>query len=144
MSIEGLPEMPIEDLRLSNIVANAREGLRAFNTRGLELHNVRVNADSGIPFLIRDSTNLDLDGVQTRAPKADTPVVRLDRDKMVWLRNSVAWPGTGVFLSLPPGMQAAVSMIADDLSAASARVREEEEDAWKAIATPDRPATRPR
>ena len=143
VSIEGLPEMPIEDLRLSNIVANAREGLRAFNTRGLELYNVRVNADSGIPFLIRDSTNLDLDGVQTRAPKTDTPVVRLDRDKTVWLRNSLAWPGTGVFLSLPPGLKAAVGMIADDLSAASTPVREEELDAWKAIATPDRPATRP-
>jgi polygalacturonase len=83
VSIEGLPEMPVEGLRLSDVVANAREGLRAFNTKGLELHNVRINPESGIPFLVRDSTQLDLDGVQTRVPKADTPVVRLDHSQGV-------------------------------------------------------------
>jgi hypothetical protein len=70
VSIEGLPEMPVEGLRLTDIVANAKEGLRAFNTNGLELHNVRINAESGPAFLIRDAVNLDLDGVQTRDPKA--------------------------------------------------------------------------
>jgi polygalacturonase len=104
VSIEGLPEMPVEGLRLSDVVANAREGLRAFNTKGLELHNVRINPESGIAFLIRDSTQLDLDGVQTRAPKANTPVVRLDHSQGVSFRNSVAWPGTGVFLSMAPAM----------------------------------------
>ena len=33
VSIEGLPEMPVEGLRLTDIVANAKEGLRAFNTK---------------------------------------------------------------------------------------------------------------
>jgi len=142
VSIEGLPEMPVEALRLTDITANAHEGLRAFNTKGLELHNVRINAETGIPFLIRDSTQLDLDGLQTRAPKADTPVVRLDQSQTVWLRNSVAWPGTGVFVSMAPGMKAAVSMSANDLTAASTPVREEALDAWKNIPTPDRPAPR--
>ncbi len=141
VSIEGLPEMPVEGLRLSNIIANAREGLRAFNTKGLELHNVRINPDSGIPFLIRDSTELDLDGVQTRAPKAGAPVVRLDHSQGVWFRNSVAWPGTGVFLSLAPGMKAAVTMTGNDLGAAATAVSEEALDAWKGINTPDRPVS---
>src|SRR5262249_16155617 len=77
VNIEGLPEMPVEGLRLTDVIANAKEGLRAFNTKGLELHNVRINPDDGVPFLIRDATALDLDGVQTRAPKAAVPVVRL-------------------------------------------------------------------
>lgn len=136
VSIEGLPEMPIEGLRLSDVVANAREGLRAFNTTGLELRNVRINAENGIPFLLRDSANLDLDGVQTRAPKAGVPVVRLDRTKAVTLRNSIAWPGTDVFLSLAPGLK--VAIIGDDLTAAGAATRDEQIDPWKAINTPDR------
>jgi len=144
VSIEGLPEMPVEGLRLSDIVANAREGLRAFNTAGLELHNVRINAESGIPFLIRDSTGLDLDGVQTRSPKAGTPVVRLDRSKNVSVRNSVAWPGTGVFLSLAPAMKGSVVATANDMSAAQKASEEEESDYWKSINTPDRPAGRGR
>lgn len=136
VSIEGLPEMPVEGLRLSDIVANAREGLRAFNTKGLELRNVRINAENGIPFLIRDSTELDLDGVQTRAPKAGVPVVRLDRAQSATLRNSIAWPGTDVFLSLAPGLK--VALTGNELGAAKSASHEEAADYWKGINTPDR------
>ena len=140
VSIEGLPEMPIEGLRLSDVVASAQTGLRAFNTTGLELHNVRINAENGIPFLIRDSVRLDLDGVQTRAPRPNTPVIRLDRSKSVSLRNSVAWPGTEVFLSMPSDMKHEVALTANDFATAANASREEESDIWKSIPTPDRPS----
>ena len=139
VSIEGLPEMPVEGLRLSDIIATAKEGLRAFNTKGLELHNVRIDAETGIPFLIRDSVRLDLDGLQARAPKSEVPVVRLDRAKGVTLRNSIAWTNTGVFLSLAPGMKGDVVQLANDLSAAATPTKEEALDPWKSIRTPDRP-----
>ena len=139
VSIEGLPEMPVENLRLTDVTANAKEGLRAFNTKGLELHNVRIDPEGGIPFLIRDSSELDLDGVQTRAPKADTPVVRLDRSKDVTLRNSIAWQGTGVFLSVAPEMKSAVTELSNTMKAAATAVKEESLDPWKNINTPDKP-----
>jgi polygalacturonase len=137
VSIEGLPEMPVEGLRLTDIVANAKEGLRAFNTNGLELHNVRINAESGPAFLIRDAVNLDLDGVQTRAPKTDAPVVRLDRVKNASVRNSIVWPGTGIFLSLAP--DAKLISLANDFSGAATPSKTEDLDYWKAINTPDKP-----
>ncbi len=137
VSIEGLPEMPVEGLRLTDVVANAKEGLRAYNTKGLELHNVRINPESGVPFLIRDSAELDMDGVQTREPKTGTPVVRLDRVKGATLRNSIAWPGTGVFLSLAPGLK--IVQIANELSNSATPTKDEEMDAWKDIQTNDRP-----
>jgi polygalacturonase len=136
VSIEGLPEMPVEGLRLSDIVANAHDGLRAFNTNGLELRNVRITAETGVPFLIRDAVNLDLDGVQTRTPKAGTPVVRIDKSQAVTLRNSIAWPGTDVFLSMMPGMK--VTLLGNELGAAKSGTREEAGDFWKGINTPDR------
>ncbi len=94
-----------------------------------------------MPFLIRDSTNLDLDGVQTRTPKNDVPVVRLDRVKHATLRNSVAWPDTNIFLSLAPGMKTDVSLTANDLGAAKTALQEFEWDPWKSIVTPDRSRT---
>jgi polygalacturonase len=133
VNIEGLPEMPVEGLRLTDIIARAKEGLRAFNTNGLELHNVRIDAENGIPFLIRDAANLDLDGVQARAPKPDVPVVRLDRVKNATIRNSLAWPGTGVFLSLAPGLK--VTLLGNEIGTP----QEKEADYWKGINTPDRP-----
>lgn len=142
VSIEGLPEMPVEGLRLSDIVASSHTGLRAFNTQGLELHNLRINPDAGVAFLIRDSSNLDLDGVQTRNPQAGVPVVRLDRDKRVTLRNSIAWPGTATFLSLAPGAKSEITLLADDLAGASTPTQELETDFWQSIITPDRPRPR--
>jgi polygalacturonase len=138
VSIEGLPEMPIEGLRLSDVIANSKEGLRAFNTVGLELHNVRIDADTGIPFLIRDAAQLDLDGIQTRAPKPGAPVLRLDRVKGATLRNSIAWPGTGIFLSEAPGTAASVTLIGNAMAAAGKPTEEDAADYWKSIDTPDR------
>jgi hypothetical protein len=63
-------------------------------------------------------------------------VVRVDKSQMVTLRNSIAWPGTDVFLSLAPGLK--VAMIGNELGAAKAASREEAGDYWKGINTPDR------
>ena len=79
ISISGLPEMPIEGLRLSDIVATGTGGLRASDTDGLELSDVRMDAARGPAFLIRDSRGLRLDGISTGAPAAGVPILRLDR-----------------------------------------------------------------
>jgi hypothetical protein len=67
------------------------------------LHDVEVNADSGPTFLIRNSKDLELDGVSTRQPLAGVPVVRLERCPGAIVRASRAFAGTGTFLSTPPG-----------------------------------------
>jgi len=103
INVEGLPEMPISGLRISDVVASAKTGMKAFHTVAMELHNVRIDAESGPAFLVRDSRDLELDNVATRLPVADAPVVRLDRCPGAILRASRAFPGTAVFLSTAPG-----------------------------------------
>jgi hypothetical protein len=103
INIEGLPEMPITGLRISDIIASAKIGMKAHNTQALELHHVQVNADGGPAFLVQDSKELELDGVSTRQPLAGTPVIRLDRCPGAIVRDSRAFAGTGTFLSVAPG-----------------------------------------
>jgi polygalacturonase len=103
IDVEGLPEMPVSGLRISDVVASAATGLKAYNTDGLELHQVQLNAKNAPAFLIRDSKNLELDGVTTRTPAAGSPVVRLDHCPGAIVRNSRAFPGTGTFLSAGTG-----------------------------------------
>src|ERR1035438_6359555 len=103
INIEGLPEMPISGLHISNVVAAGRAGMKARHTAGMELHNVRIDAESGPAFLVRDSRDLELDHVTTRTPVADAPVVRLDRSPGAIVRGSRASEGTGTFLSTGPG-----------------------------------------
>lgn len=103
VEIEGLPEMPITGLRLTDIVGTGKIGLTARKTDGLELHNVQLNAERGPAFHIDSSANLELDGIGTRTPLAAAPVLRLTHSAGAVLRNSRAFPGTGTFLSTLPG-----------------------------------------
>ena len=103
IDIEGIPEMPVEGLRIRDVVASSEIGMKAFNTVAMELHNVELNAATGPAFLVRDSRDLELDGVTTRKPMADVPVIRLDHCPGAIVRGSRAFSGTGTFLSVGPG-----------------------------------------
>ena len=71
--------MPISGLRVSDVIASAKIGMRACYTEALELHNVQVNADRRPGLPNQDSKEPELDSVSDRKPLADAPVVRLDR-----------------------------------------------------------------
>jgi polygalacturonase len=103
IDVVGLPEMPISGLRISDVIASAKSGMRVSHTDALELHHVQVNADNGPAFLVRDSKELELDAVATRKPLADAPVIRLEDCPGAIVRNSRAFAGTGTFLSVPAG-----------------------------------------
>ena len=62
-----------------------------------------MNADGGPAFLVQDSKELELDGVSTRKPLTDAPVIRLERCPGAIMRDSQAFAGTGTFLSVAPG-----------------------------------------
>jgi polygalacturonase len=118
IDIEGIPEMPISGLRISDVVASAKTGMRGSYTDALELHHVQVNPDSGPAFLVRDSKELELDGVSTRKPSSDAPVIRLERCPGAIVRSSKAFAGTGTFLSVPPGELKRIVLEGNGLDAA--------------------------
>jgi polygalacturonase len=103
IEIDGLPEMPIVGLRLTDIVGSGKVGLTARYTDALELHSVQLNADGGPAFAIEKASNLELDDLSTRKPIAGSPVLRLIHAPGAILRNSRTYPGTEVFLSAGPG-----------------------------------------
>jgi polygalacturonase len=116
--IEGLPEMPVAGLRISDVIASGKSGLKASNTVGLELHNVQVNADSGPAFLVRDGKEAELDHVASRKPTADAPVVRLERSAGTIVRDCRAFAGTETFLATGVGELKSVVMEGNVLGAA--------------------------
>jgi polygalacturonase len=124
IDIEGLPEMPISGLRISDIVASADVGMSASHAVGLELRNVQVNAKRGPAFRIEDSQDVELDGVTTRQPLPGQPVIRVDRSPGTILRDSRAFAGTGTFLSVAPGGMKDVVLAGNVLNAAAAPPQE--------------------
>jgi hypothetical protein len=131
INIEGLPEMPVSGLQLSNIIATGKVGLRAYNTAALELHNVQINPEVGPAFLIRDSKDLELDQVSTRMPIAGSPVIRLDRCPDAIVRDSRAFAGTGTFLQVGTGELKSIVLQGNTLGKAKNASEENAVDLWK-------------
>ncbi|HKE20743.1 MAG TPA: glycoside hydrolase family 28 protein [Bryobacteraceae bacterium] len=132
INVEGLPEMPVNGLQISNVIASGTVGMRAYNTEALELHNVQVNPEVGPAFLIRDSKDLELDQVSTRSPIEGSPVIRLDRCPGAIVRSSRAFSGTGTFLSVGPDELSSIVLDANALGKARRATEENPMDLWKA------------
>jgi polygalacturonase len=52
IEIDGLPEMPIAGLRLTDVIASGAQGLTARYTQGLELNAVKVDAVKGPAIIV--------------------------------------------------------------------------------------------
>ncbi len=109
--IEGLPEMPVEGVRISDVIGSGKTGITAKHTLNLELHDVRINAENGPAFLIRNSKDTELDNLSTTKPLANTPIFRIESSSGTIVINSIAYPGTDVFLSTKPGELKGITLI---------------------------------
>ena len=129
-NLEGLPEMPLTGLRIANLVAAAKTGVKAFFTDGLELRNIHIDAGTGPTYLVRDSINLELDHVAVGKPPADTPVIRLDRCPGAIVRGNRAAAGTGTFLSTGPGELKTLALEGNVLTSARRPTAEVKANYW--------------
>ena len=110
--------------------------MKAYNTSALELHHVQVNPDSGPAFLVKDSKELELDGVSSRKPSPQAPVIRLDRCPGAIVRASRAFAGTGTFLSTGPRELKGIVLEGNALSSARKATEEAEVDYWRTTEPP--------
>jgi hypothetical protein len=105
--------------------------MEAFNTSGMELQNIRLNAESGPAFLIRDSKELEIADVTSDKPLPEMPVIRLDRCPGTIIRDSRAFPGTNTFLSVLPGELQTLVLESNFLKKAKTPQIEVVKDFWK-------------
>ena len=98
INIEGLPEMPISGLRLTNIIALGKSGLKAHDTVGMELHNVQVNTDSGPGFegtRVGRRVHARAPGGRPRDPAGSLPRRHRARDQGLRGHRDVSLDGFG-------------------------------------------------
>ncbi len=113
----GLPEMPVEDIFLSDISISMspdagagypemaddmelmqRAGLFVRNVRGLRLHNVEVTGQLGPALTLVDTADVDIGACSMRTPPTDTAVICMTNVDGAFVHGCQASAGTGTFL----------------------------------------------
>lgn len=131
LNVDGLPEMPIAGVHISDVIATSKLGVKISHATDLELHHVQVNPDTGVAFLLRNSNDIELDGISSRSPKLDMPVVRIDDCINTIVRNSKAIEGTGIFLSTAPDQLKNITLEGNVLGLAKKPTEESAVKYWK-------------
>lgn len=116
--ILGLSEMPVERLRITDLAASTQTGFLCDSAKGLEMHNVDVEAKEGAPFVFVNCTELELDRIKCRIPPANQPVIRLENTEKVFIRGCWAYAGTGDFLEVLGEATKGIFLIGNHLAAA--------------------------
>ena len=98
--INGLAEMPVEDITFNDIQFDAQVGATIKEAKNIAFHNVRISTQRGSSLMAENVSGLTVDGIKTLRPHADKPVVSLTNVQDAFIYNSNVSPETLVFLQV--------------------------------------------
>lgn len=98
--INGLAEMPVEDITFNDIQFDAQTGATIKEAKNIEFHNVRITTKEGSAIIAENVSGLTIDNVKTLNPITGKPAIDLNNVQDVFLYNCNPVKGTDVFLQL--------------------------------------------
>jgi hypothetical protein len=119
MYINGLDEMPVQEISLNDIVFEAETGIVIKNAKDITLHNVRVNTKTGSALQVEKTQRLDVDGLTSAKPVAAMPLIKLLNVQDVLLRNCWPFAGTGIFATVNGAETKNVKLLNNELGDAT-------------------------
>ncbi|UOQ96760.1 glycoside hydrolase family 28 protein [Hymenobacter sp. 5317J-9] len=98
--LNGLSEMPIENVTFSNCNFDAKQGFTVREARNIAFHNVEVNTTSGPAVRAESVQQIWLDGIRSARPVAATSLLELNNTVDAFVYNCFPAAGTETFLTL--------------------------------------------
>ena len=98
--INGLSEMPVEDITFNDIQFDAQTGATIKEAKNIEFHNVRITTSESPAIIAENVSGLTIDNVKTFRPVQGRPAIDLNNVQDVFLYNCNPVKGTDVFLYL--------------------------------------------
>lgn len=70
--LQGLPEMNLENIEISNLTAKAEKGFSIIDANGIKLNNIKLDIDNSTVFEIHNGKNMSLKNIEfnSTSPKA--------------------------------------------------------------------------
>lgn len=98
--INGLAEMPVENITFNNINIDAKTGFTIKEATKIEFHNVQINTQTGPSIKAENVKIMEIDGVKSFTPHANTPIIDLTNVQDAFVYNSFSPAGTDIYLKL--------------------------------------------
>jgi hypothetical protein len=98
--ITGIEEMPVEDITFQDMQFDAKTGIEIKDAKNIEFHNVRVTTTSGPALSVENVDGIEIDGVQSWNPLAETAMLLLKNVQNVFLHNCFPPERTATFVEL--------------------------------------------
>jgi polygalacturonase len=116
--INGLAEMPVDDISFSDIQFDAKTGATIKEASNIEFHNVRITTETGSALNAENVSNLTINNFKTLRPVSGASTITLNNVQQVFLYNNNLQIPTPVFLTVKGGKTKGVTMKNNNLSAA--------------------------
>jgi polygalacturonase len=97
--INGLEEMPVEDVTFNDIQFDAQRGANIKEAKNIEFHNVRINTTEGPAVTAENVSGLTIDNVKTAKPLSEIAAIELNNVQDVFVYNCFP-PKSATFLLL--------------------------------------------
>ncbi|MES2648195.1 MAG: glycoside hydrolase family 28 protein [Bacteroidota bacterium] len=112
--INGIAEMPIEDITFNDIQFTAETGANINLAKNIELHNVSITTKSGASLMAENVSGLTINGFKTKQPVTGKPAISLSNVQDLYLYNCNPVKGTAVFLQLAGNKTAGITLKANN------------------------------
>ena len=96
--INGLAEMPVENVTFNDIQFDAKTGANIKEARNIEFHNVRITTKEGSSIVAENVDELVIDNFKTLNPISGKPTIDLKNVQNVFLYNNFPSKSTTTFL----------------------------------------------
>lgn len=98
--LNGLEEMPIENISFNDINLDAKTGFSLQYTNKVEFHNVQVNTEMGPSLSAGLVQHITVDGLKSYTPHDHAAIIDLKNVKDLFLYNAFPVKGTITYLKL--------------------------------------------
>ena len=98
--INGLEEMPVENITFNDIQFDAQRGVTIKEAKNIEFHNVTITTTEGSALVAENVSGLTIDNVKTMKPIGDKPLMDMNNVQDVFVYNCNPIKNTDVFLQL--------------------------------------------
>ncbi|HEY0680262.1 MAG TPA: glycoside hydrolase family 28 protein [Chitinophagaceae bacterium] len=97
--LNGLVEMPIEDISFNDMQFDAQTGITIKEAKNISFHNVRVTTKEGPALIAENVQDMEIAGVKSLTPLNGVPLLSFTNMRNLFLYNCFPAAGTDIFLS---------------------------------------------